>query len=931
MDCMSRCWGHLLPLVASFLLTPAARADEPRRSDTADAALMKTAARLYEGIRAETFDNGLRVFLKPIPGAPTVTTMVAYKVGSADEDLTSTGLSHYLEHLMFKGTDKLMPGDIDRVTQRNGGRNNAYTTEDMTVFHFDFAAERWQAALEIEADRMRNLRIDEKHEFEQEKGAVIAELEGGEDHPWELENKIILPLLFGEKTPYGHPVIGQREHVRAATANIIKRHYDAWYHPNNATLVIVGGFDEKEALGLVKKLFGDIPRVELPGRNPAQDPPPRKQTVRHKMASKFESPRILLGFNTVRSGDSDSYALDFLQNVLASGKTSRLYRRLVEGDRLATSVSASHSCGRYPGWFAIQSELLKDELPKVEGIILEEIRKVAEKGISREEWARTRRGMMAGFIFGHEDIHDMADTIAQGIVTNDLDYVKNYLPRVAAVTPEEVQRVAKKYFVDAKGVVIWSQPSDDGDKGGNSPLPTSNVQRPTSNIQRQTLHGRRLPRDPNQGAGPAAFSLKDARTVTLPNGLTLLLLENHRLPIVVAEAFVRNVQMREPADKAGVAALVGEMLAEGTAARTGKEIAREIEDVGGVLSMDSDGGTVKVLTPDTDLGLDLMFDCLTGPTFPAEELENRRELLISSIEDAEGAPQSSSELTFNRLVYDKHPLGRSHLGNKDVVEKLTAGDCRTFHQSVFRPNNTLVAIVGDFDAKKVIDGITQRTGAWKRADMPALPAFVLKKPQKFVQQIETDAEASQVHVYLGHLGIRRDNPDFHTLLVMEHVLGTGPGFTDRLSANLRDRQGLAYTVHATITPSASEEVGTFLGYIGTYPDKFGVVKEGFMKEIRRIRDEPPSAEEVEDAKKYLLGSVAFRFNTNEAVAGQLLQIERFHLGFNYLEKYRAAVEAVTPEAVQAAAKKYLDPDRITLVAVGPIDQDGKPVKKDKEP
>src|SRR5262249_8391033 len=200
------------------------------------------------------------------PGAATVTTMVAYKVGSADEDLGHTGLAHYLEHLMFKGTDKIMPGDIDRLTQRNGGANNANTSEDMTVYHFDFAADRWLPALQIEADRMRNIRIDDKHEFEQEKGAVINELKRDEDEPWDLESKAILPILLGKTNPYGPPVIGEHEHVMGATAKVIKEHYDKWYFPNNAALVIVGGIDPDKALAKVKELFGSIPRGELPPR-----------------------------------------------------------------------------------------------------------------------------------------------------------------------------------------------------------------------------------------------------------------------------------------------------------------------------------------------------------------------------------------------------------------------------------------------------------------------------------------------------------------------------------------------------------------------------------------------------------------------------------------------------------------------------------------
>src|SRR4051812_12734245 len=192
---------------------------------------------LYDDVKTATLPNGLHVFLKPMPGSPVVTTMVAYKVGSADEDKTFTGLSHYLEHLMFKGTDKIMPGDIDRLTLRNGGGNNAHTSFGYTVFHFDFAAHRWGKALEVEADRLRNLRIDARHEFEQKKGAVIEELKRNEDEPWDLEEKAILPLLFGKDGPYGHPIIGERQHVRGATAAVIKGHYDRWYYPNNAALV----------------------------------------------------------------------------------------------------------------------------------------------------------------------------------------------------------------------------------------------------------------------------------------------------------------------------------------------------------------------------------------------------------------------------------------------------------------------------------------------------------------------------------------------------------------------------------------------------------------------------------------------------------------------------------------------------------------------
>ena len=194
----------------------------------------------------------------------------------------------------------------------------------------------------------------------------------------------------------------------------------------------------------------------------------------------------------------------------------------------------------------------------------------------------------------------------------------------------------------------------------------------------------------------------------------------------------------------------------------------------------------------------------------------------------------------------------------------------------------------------------------------------------------TIPESAQLYFFMGHVGVRRDNPDYYKLLVMDNVLGTGSGFTDRLSAQLRDRQGLAYTVSANITSTAGEQPGTFTCYISTFPDKFAAVKEGFLTEVRRIRAETPTAEEVGDAKKYLLGSLAFRFTTNDAVASQLLVVERYHLGFTYLDDYRQAVAAVTPEEVQAVARKYLDPEHMVLVTAGPVTAEGKPVPRGKQ-
>jgi zinc protease len=905
-------------LVAAPPSDPGADAAGPSRA--AEQAALRAAAALYEGVRTETLANGLRVFLKPIPGAPVVSTMVAYKVGSADEELDHTGLSHYLEHLMFKGTDKILPGDIDRLTLRNGGANNAYTSNDYTVYHFDFAADRWEVALEVEADRMRNLRIDARHEFEQEKGAVIEELQRNEDEPWDLEGKAILPLLFGKTTPYGHPVIGEREHVRDATAAVIKAHYDRWYHPNNAALVVCGGFDPERALAKIRQLFGPLPKGTLPERKPAPERPRRPGVVRHEISSKFAVPRLVMGFNTVRIGEPDFYVLEVLQALLSTGKTSRLYKALVEGAEIATVAESGNNAGRYPGWFSLYVELLKGkDRRQAEDLVLAELKRLGDQPVSPAELSRVQRGLLTHFIFERESVHNLADSLARGVTTNDLNYLKEYLPRIAAVTPQDVQRVARKYFDPDQRVVVWSVPKNEGTGPGRQ----GTVGPAAANRGRRSYRSERPGRAAGEPGAGTAFSLKDTLRVQLDNGLTLLLFENRRLPIVVADAYVRETRLREPADKAGVLALTGRLLDEGTAQQSGERIAELIEDAGGSLSLHASGGSVKVLAPDRALGLRLLFECLSQAAFPTDAFTRSREQLLSEIEEAEHQPETKAALLYRSLIYGPHPFGRPALGLRPTVETLTREDCAAFHRQVFVPNNTVVAIAGDFDRHQVVAEVPRLTAGWKKAPLPRPALPDVSPPKGFTQKIVTLPRAAQLHFFLGHLGIRRDNPDYYKLLVMDYVLGTGPGFTDRLSARLRDREGLAYTVSANITASASEVPGLFTCYIGTAPANFARVKGTFLEELARIRAEKPKPEEVEDAKSYLQGSLPFQFTTNERIAAQLLSVERHGLGFGYLDAYRQAVAAVTPDEVQAVAQKYLDPQRMVLVAAGAVDQAGK--------
>ncbi len=641
-----------------------------------------------------------------------------------------------------------------------------------------------------------------------------------------------------------------------------------------------------------------------------------------------------MGFNTVAVGTPDDVVLDLVDNILSGGRTSRLYRLLVEQERLAASVRTGNYAGRYPGWFAIQLDLLQGkDRQRAEELVLRELERLAQEEVSPAELARARRKVLAQFIFAADDVHNLANAIARAACYPGGEDVPRFytthLERLLQVQPRDIQRVVRQYLQRRQACIVWSvPPAEEKKTGGSSPPPQKGKSQRLFLGEQVLTPAQRPARNP--AAAPAAngqqFSLQAAQRHVLPNGLVVWLWEDHRLPLVIVEAEVADVRLREPADKAGVAALMGDLLDEGTRRYTGPQIAELIENTGGSLHMHASGGGFQVLRPDLDTGLSLLFECLIQPTFPAEAFQRVQARQLSRLEDLATQPFQRGLNLFRQKIYGAHPLGRPELGSRATVEKLTPEDCKAFHAATFATNVTTIVAVGDFDSAQMLQKIEEMTRAWK--PLPARPLQLPSPPPTSREvQIVSDPKAAQVHVFIGHLGITRNNPDYYKLLVMDNVLGTGPGFTDRLSATLRDRMGLAYTVRATITGNAGKQPGTFSGYIGTFAKSFLDVQRSFLREIERIREEPPTAQEVEDAKKYLLGSMPFRFATRQDLAAQLLAIERYNLGKDYPEIFRREVAKVTPDDVQAVARKYLDPQRLIIVAVGPIDAQGRPLGK----
>ena len=423
----------------------------------------------------------------------------------------------------------------------------------------------------------------------------------------------------------------------------------------------------------------------------------------------------------------------------------------------------------------------------------------------------------------------------------------------------------------------------------------------------------------------------NAERIELSNGLTVLLSENHALPAVSISAVVKTGERFVTDEMAGLGSLAGELLDDGTETRTSQQIAAAIESTGGALATTGGYATTKVsatlLASDLDLGLELTADLLRHPSFPEDrvalEVSKRRAEIHAKQDD----PRHVASEAFNEIVFAGTPQRRPVIGYEGTVAKITRADLLAYHRQFFAPNNTVLAMAGDFSAAEVEHKVRQGFGDWGRDEDLRLPEVTRSERQRepITRFITKDKE--QVNIFLGHLGITRGNPDYYAIRVLDTILGDSPGFTSRIPRVLRDEQGLAYTTYCHTARSAGIDPGRFVAYIGTSPENQARAIEGLRRQIELMTAAEPAAAEVESAKAYLTGSFVFEFETNEQIAAFLVQAEVHQLGFDYLERFPKEVNRVAAQDVLRVAREYLDPHNLTLVVVGPVDETGRILKQ----
>lgn len=419
-------------------------------------------------VRRTVLDNGLTVLTRELHTSPIVTAMIWYRVGSRNEELGQTGKSHFLEHMLFKGTDRFKKGAIDLLTLKNGGNNNAFTSHDFTAYYFNFASDRWEIALDIESDRMVNC-VFAAEEFEAEKKVVIEELRMGLDSPWGLLLQELDASAY-KVHPYRNPVIGWLHDVERATSAEQQEYYRKHYHPGNATLVLTGDFETDRVLDKVFEKFSPIPRrPDAPGVTAIE--PSQRGEKRLQVQWRSKVPRIGLAYHAPEIAHPDSYALQVLNLVLTEGKTSRLYQRLVEREQSVTFATAEYAESTDPTLFHIRAEARGDRTAEeIEASIYDELQRIVTDGATTQELDRAKHLVQAHFILSRERAVDQAMLLGQVETLYGLSYIDTYLEKINSVAPEDISSVCSRYLTAANRTVGYLIPdgsvaSDDAEEG----------------------------------------------------------------------------------------------------------------------------------------------------------------------------------------------------------------------------------------------------------------------------------------------------------------------------------------------------------------------------------------------------------------------------------------------------------------------------------
>lgn len=853
-----------------------------------------------------TLDNGLRLIVHEDHKAPIVAVNVWYHVGSKNEKPGKSGFAHLFEHLMFNGSENFND-DYFQALERIGGTDlNGTTNNDRTNYFQNVPTAGLDQVLWLESDRMGHLlgAIDTA-KLDEQRGVVQNEKRQGENQPYGRSRQLLNDALWPEGHPYSWTVIGSMEDLNAASLEDVQEWFKSYYGTANAVLAVAGDVDPDEVHEKVKKYFGSIapgPTLARPQVNVAK----RTEDTRQTYEDRVPEARITQVWNVPQWGTDEMVYLDLASDILAAGKTSRLYKKLQYEDQQVSSVSAYVYPREIAGTFTVEANVKPGEsVEEVEQKLEQILQEFIDNGPTKEELAKVKSAYFANFIKGTERIGGFggkSDLLANNAVYGGRpDYYKQTLKTAQEATVADIQNAAKTWLSSGKHTLVA--------------YPFPEYQASDTDADRSKI--------PEMGEVAVAEFPALERT-TLSNGLEVVLARRADVPTVVMNLVVNAGYAADQGASPGTASLTLSMMDEGTEDMDALQISEELQTLGASVSaysdLDASYVSLTALKPVLDQSLDLYTDVILNPAFPAKELDRLKKEQISGIQREKAQPFTMALRVAPKLMYgEQHPYGNPLTGSgyEETVQAMTRDELVKFYDTWFKPNNATLTVVGDLSLDELTEKLESRFANWKKGDVPEKNIAQAPDAPGNVLYLMDRPESQQSIVIAGYLTDPYGKVDELAKNVMNDVLGGD--FTSRINMNLREDKHWAYGASSFVWDAKGQR--PYLAYAPVQTDKTAESIQEIQKEFDGfVGDDPVKQEEFDKVQKNSTLQLSGRWETNRAVGSSLNEIVKYGLADDYYQTYGERMKNLALGDVQTLSKQMVQPKKLQWFVVGDKDK-----------
>lgn len=828
-------------------------------------------------------DNGLTLVHRPDFSSEVVSVQVWVKTGSIHEDtLIGSGLSHYLEHMLFKGTERRDGKAISREVHAMGGGINAYTTFDRTVYYIDAPAAAFDGAVDVLADIVLHSTLPEA-EVERERGVILREIDMGLDDPDRQLSQALFRRAY-QRHPYREPVIGHRSLFEQVSRQELFDYYKARYVPNNIVVSIVGAISSSACLEAIQAHFGSVPRGRLAPVQ-IQEEPVQLAARREDIVGEYNIFRGGLGFKVPHLSDDDSPCLDALALALGGGESSLLWERLRNQQKLVHYIDCRNWNPGGSGLFWISYVCDSDKQNLVESAVRSVIQEVCEQGLAESVVEKAQRQALSAEINGRKTMSGQASRLGLGeVVIGDIHYGRRYLKRLESVTAAHLQRVAVKYLVEDTFSAVTLGPEA-----------TSSEQDDLAEVDALVKH--------------------ELAPIEIAGGVRLLLQPDHRLPKVHLRAVLFGGPMYEPAKQRGVSALLAELLTKDTIEHSAAEVSELIESIGGKFSASGGNNTLnlslEVLPSDLQQGIDLLTNALTCPTFDPDTFATELEGQIAGLKEEDDEILDYGFRLLRERFFGEHPLAIGSDGRLVDLEGLDRQAVVEHYKTLVTTPNLVLSVCGDFDVDRVREGLEAGLVgklSGEPVESPTEGDYEFGGPSQTVEAMER--EQAVVLQAFPDVGVQQE--DFVVGEMMNELLS---GMSSRLFERVREDKGMAYYVGSTRVLGLQESM--FVLYAGTHPDMVDEVLEEMNAELARIAAGDVLEDELDRCRTRLKAARPMGRQTIGARAMHAAINLTYGLPLDDDVEHAAEVDAVDAAELARFATQYLTRERMVQLVVQP--------------